>query len=239
MKIAICDDEKSGRLSIRRLLSETKEAHEITEFSDGESLLLSAYLEYDLIFLDVSMKRMSGMEVAKAIRIRQQECRQDIWGSFPLLVFITGYREHMADAFSVHAFGYLVKPIRKSDFFRVYEQAGKEYGKRNGKNSRVLLIKQGSEVRKVQTDEILYVESEKRKNIVHMQGEEIVYYGSIGELEKELPDDFFRIHKGYLINMRYIEKYDRSQLWVRGGDCLLISKYRYADFVNAFIHYLR
>ena len=59
------------------------------------------------------------------------------------------------------------------------------------------------------------------------------------ELEKELPDDFFRVHKGYFVNMNYVEKYDRSEITVKGGDVVLISKYRYAEFVTAYLLFIR
>jgi DNA-binding LytR/AlgR family response regulator len=58
------------------------------------------------------------------------------------------------------------------------------------------------------------------------------------DLEQTLTKGFFRIHKGYLVNMKYVEKYDRIQLWMRSGDCLLISKYRYRSFVKAYMELL-
>jgi DNA-binding LytR/AlgR family response regulator len=82
------------------------------------------------------------------------------------------------------------------------------------------------------------VESEKRKNIIHLKNENLTYYGLMEDLEQTLTEGFFRIHKGYLVNMKYIEKYDRIQLWMRSGDCLLLSKYRYAEFVKAYMDFL-
>ena len=67
----------------------------------------------------------------------------------------------------------------------------------------------------------------------------IAYYGKISELEKELQKNFFRVHKGYLINMKYVERYSRKEVQMKNGDMLLISKYKYQDFVKAYLGYIR
>jgi two-component system LytT family response regulator/two-component system response regulator LytT len=146
----------------------------------------------------------------------------------------------MPDAFSFHAFGYLVKPLKKEEFNRCFSKAAEECEKRDDRNEpKSLLIKVGAATRKIFIDDIEYVESEKRKNIIHLKNENLIYYGLMEDLEQTLTKGFFRIHKGYLVNMKYVEKYDRIQLWMRSGDCLLISKYRYAEFVKAYIEFLK
>ena len=54
----------------------------------------------------------------------------------------------------------------------------------------------------------------------------------------ELKPDFFRIHKGYLVNIKYVERYDRAEVKMRNGDSLLISKYKYQDFVKRYLEYI-
>jgi two-component system LytT family response regulator/two-component system response regulator LytT len=145
----------------------------------------------------------------------------------------------MPDAFSFHAFGYLVKPLKKEEFHRCFSKAAEECEKRHDRNEpKNLLIKVGAATKKILIDDIEYVESEKRKNIIHLKNENLTYYGSMEDLEQTLTEGFFRIHKGYLVNMKYVEKYDRIQLWMRSGDCLLISKYRYSEFVKAYMDLL-
>lgn len=245
MRIAICDDETNIRELIGNMITDVAEyvrleELQLKEFEDGEELLEEDFFKYDIIFLDVSMKNRNGIEVVKLIRKRQEEKQTDIWGSFPLIIFTTGYPEYMADAIELHAFGYLIKPIQKDEFERIFRKAVQEWEKREEQQKKkVILIKVGNISRTIITDDIRYIESEKRKNIIHLQDEEITYYGLLSELEQELTKDFFRVHKGYLINMKYVEKYDRTQVWMQGGDCLLISKYRYTDFVHAYLKYLR
>lgn len=71
-----------------------------------------------------------------------------------------------------------------------------------------------------------------------MQDEEIECYGKIGELENELKEGFFRIHKGYLVNMKYVERYNRTEVRMKNGRCLLISKYKYQSFIKAYLEYI-
>jgi two-component system LytT family response regulator/two-component system response regulator LytT len=240
LKIAICDDEENVRTLIKTMISENKTDVTIDEFEDGSELEKVDVFQYDIVFLDVSMKKQSGVETARHIREKQQEKKEDIWGSFPLIIFITGYSEYMPDAFSFHAFGYLVKPLKKEEFNRCFAKAAEECEKRNDRNeSKSLLIKVGTTTKKILMDDIEYVESEKRKNIIHLKNENLTYYGLMEDLEQTLTKGFFRIHKGYLVNMKYVEKYDRIQLWMRSGDCLLISKYRYAEFVKAYMDFLK
>jgi two-component system LytT family response regulator/two-component system response regulator LytT len=110
------------------------------------------------------------------------------------------------------------------------------------KEPQYIFLKIGTASQKILIDDIEYVESQKRKKVIHLSGGgkagRLVWYGSMEELEQTLADGFFRIHKGYLINMRYVRKYDRIQVWMQGGDCLLLSKYRYADFVNSYLEFM-
>lgn len=99
---------------------------------------------------------------------------------------------------------------------------------------KAVLLRDGNVTRRVAADDIYYIESNNRKIIVHMCGEVIECYGKIGELELELKEDFFRIHKGYLVNMKYVEGYNRTEVRVKDGNSLLLSKYKYQDFAKAY-----
>ena len=78
---------------------------------------------------------------------------------------------------------------------------------------------------------------EKPKEVLVRNGN-IEYYDKISSLESELKPDFFRIHKGYLVNIKYVERYDRAEVKMRNGDSLLISKYKYQDFVKRYLEYI-
>ena len=76
------------------------------------------------------------------------------------------------------------------------------------------------------------------KNLKRNSHQKIEYYDKISSLESELKPDFFRIHKGYLVNIKYVERYDRTEVKMRNGDSLLISKYKYQDFVKRYLEYI-
>ena len=131
MNIAICDDEENIRIYIRKLIQKQEPFCKITEFSSGKELLEfqdeTNAEEIDILFLDISMGDEDGMTVAKQLRSQMESKKEAVWGSLPLLIFVTGYPEYMQEAFSVNAFQYIVKPIQESNFEQVFAQTIREY----------------------------------------------------------------------------------------------------------------
>lgn len=245
MNIAICDDEENVRDYLKRLIEMQDVPCRILEFSSGEELLRFWKQEdgerLDILFLDISMGETDGMKAAEQIRAWKEEREEPLYGGLPLLIFVTGYPEHMPKAFFVNAFQYLVKPLDEKEFEDVFAQAYREWRildrKRNA-GPKEILIKSGNTTRNITADEIYYIESSNRKIIVSMGNEEIECYGKIGQMEGELKKDFFRIHKGYLVNMKYVERYSRTEVRMKNGRRLLISKYKYQDFIKAYLTYI-
>lgn len=129
----------------------------------------------------------------------------------------------------------------ESNFEQVFAQTIREYqylmAKKKEKPKEVL-VRNGNRTRSVSADDIYYIESSNRKVTLYLRHEKIEYYDKISSLESELKPDFFRIHKGYLVNMKYVERYDRTEVKMRNGDSLLISKYKYQDFVKRYLEYI-
>lgn len=129
----------------------------------------------------------------------------------------------------------------ESNFEQVFAQTIREYqylmAKKKEKPKEVL-VRNGNRTRSVSADEIYYIESSNRKVTLYLRHEKIEYYDKISSLESELKPDFFRIHKGYLVNIKYVERYDRTEVKMRNGDSLLISKYKYQDFVKRYLEYI-
>lgn len=245
MNIAICDEEEKIRFCIRKLIEKQKIHCQITEFSSGMELIpiweSGKDMLPDILFLGLSREGTKGIHVAKRLRDWMEERQEAVWGSLPLLIFVAANSDYMAEAFSVHAFQYLVTPIRESVFESVLAQAVQEYHylkPRKQAEPKELLVRNKTALRKVPTDDIYYVESSNRKVILYLSEEKIEYYDKIGALERELYPGFFRIHKGYLVNMKYVERYDRTELRMKNGESLLISKYKYQEFVKAYLDYI-
>ena len=129
----------------------------------------------------------------------------------------------------------------ESNFEQVFAQTIREYqylmAKKKEKPKEVL-VRNGNRTRSVSADDIYYIESSNRKVTLYLRHEKIEYYDKISSLESELKPDFFRIHKGYLVNIKYVEQYDRTEVKMRNGDSLLISKYKYQDFVKRYLEYI-
>ncbi len=245
LNIAVCDDEEKVRCLIRKLIEKQTKDCRILEFSSGGELLCFWRQEdreqIDILFLDISMDGTDGMETAEQIRAWKKERNEPLWGSLPLLIFVTGHPEYMARAFSVNAFHYLIKPIDEEEFADVFGQALRECRHMDAKKnveSREILVRDGNITRKIPADDIYYIESSNRKIIISMRDEKIECYGKISGMELELQEGFFRTHRGYLVNMKYVERYSRTEVQMKNGSRLLISKYKYQDFVKAYLEYL-
>lgn len=103
----------------------------------------------------------------------------------------------------------------ESNFEQVFAQTIREYqylmAKKKEKPKEVL-VRNGNRTRSVSADDIYYIESSNRKVTLYLRHEKIEYYDKISSLESELKPDFFRIHKGYLVNIKYVERYDRTEV---------------------------
>lgn len=229
MKIGICDDEKSIRDYLKGMAEAYNSEFEVALYPSGESLLAEGELP-DLIFLDICLASINGMEVAKTIRKTNEET---------IIIFITGKKQYVFEAFDVEAYHYLLKPVEKAKFMEVLDRAVKECQKRKKKGETTLLIKcrQGSRI--IKTNEILYGENDRRRIILHTWKEKITFYSKMEELEKKLGEEFFRCHRGYLVNMDYISTYDRESIQLKNGETIYMSKQKYNAFVEKYHNFLR
>lgn len=96
-----------------------------------------------------------------------------------------------------------------------------------------ITVKQGSKIRLVDMQDVIYIESIGRKAVLHLSDEIIEYYAKISSLEEELYPDFFRTHRAYLVNLHYIDGYNRREVRLKNAGSVLISKYRLHDFQKA------
>lgn len=234
IRIAICDDEKNIRAYLRTLVRKQDSESEITEYASADEYL-SGGMEHDLLFLDIEMKGaasgMDGMSMAKQIRNMELD-RQ------PVIIFVTGYEEYVYDAFDVGAFQYLLKPINEQKFAEVFNRAAEQILSEAEQKKKTLIIQYGSESRAIPLDSIYYLESRNHKVVLYLKEGELEYYAKIGELEEELAGQFYRIHRGYLVNLAYVEGYDKAEVTLANGDRLPLSK-KYDDFAAAYLQFMQ
>lgn len=231
LSIAVCDDIvlECTQLArqIRRVASQAGHKVILREFYTGKELLQSAEV-FDLLFLDIKMPGLDGMELARQLRHRDVNC---------LLIFVTAVSEYVFEAYEVEAFAYLVKPVTDEQLIRVLTRSAEKLRKESTES---LLISSHHLVRKIPLKDIVYMEAQGRLLIIHTLQDTIAAYEQIGQMEKRLiGKNFFRCHKGYLVHLKYVDTYDRTQIYLETKDTILLAKRRYDDFTMALMHYLK
>ena len=146
--------------------------------------------------------------------------------------------DYVFEAFDVNAFNYIVKPFNDNRFMDVLNKAINEYnssGETEQETNYVIVSNRGMHT-KVKLDEIIYAEVFNRKVVIHKIDEEIEYYGKMSELEALVGESFFRSHRAYLINFKYVEKYDAKTIYMEKGKVLMAKK-NYPEFVKKYMKY--
>lgn len=233
LKIAICDDEQPIREYLKKLVEKCTEA-EVSLFADGGELLADP-TAFDLILLDISLNRdqdaaePDGMETARKIRER----------SDALIIFVTALREYVFEGYDVGAFHYLLKPIDEQKFTEVMDRAIRQI--RSKKDAEPLVIKVGGNYVRISVEDIIYAENQARKIILHTKSrkEPYCFYEKMEVLEQKLGDRFFRSHRGFLVNLQEVARYDNSNIELKNGESVFLAKQKYNDFVTAYMKYLR
>ena len=235
IRIAICDDETNIRAYLTSLIRAQSCPCEIAEYASAGDLL-AGHREMDLLFLDIELNGTGpdGMALARQIRERTS-------GTQPVIIFVTGYERYVFDAFDVGAFQYLLKPVDEEKFAQVFARAVEqiEAGRVQPQLSHALTLQSAGTSRTVPLDSIYYIESSNHKVVLRLKDGEFSCYAKIRDLEAELGDQFFRVHKGYLVNLAYVEGYSKTEVTLTSGEKLLISKYKYQDFVKAYLCFVK
>ena len=235
IKIAICDDETNIRAYLSSLFRAQSCPCEILEYASAGDCLAD-HREIDLLFLDIELAPSGpdGMALARKIRERTS-------GTQPVIIFVTGYDRYVFDAFDVGAFQYLLKPVDEEKFAQVFARAVEQItaDRENPQRGHVLTLQSANTSRTVPLDNIYYIESSNHKVVLHLRDGEFAYYAKIQDLELKLQHQFFRIHKGYLVNLSYVDGYSKTEVTLTNGERLLLSKYKYQDFAKAYLHFLK
>ena len=227
LKIAVCDDDKTICRQIEdaldSLASQKVAESETLAFYSGTSLIdyINKQNEhFDLIFLDIEMDSLNGIEVGEMIRRQHMNYNTEI-------VFVSGSSDYYLKLFDVHPLTFLPKPINEMDIIKCVELAQK----------RIRKIRKGYKYRRsgstysIDLDDIIYFESANRKvNIVTMDGVES-FYGKLDDVNSEVPTNIFhRINRSIIVNLNHIIRYSYESVTTTNQDNLTISKQYRATF---------
>ena len=229
--IAICDDEKVIRERITDLINRQGANYHIENFGAGNELL-AAGKHFDMIFLDIRMEGMSGIETARAIREYDRKS---------VIVFVTAMKEYVFEAFDVAAFHYLLKPIDEKKFTEIFDNAVKEIQEQQRTQETetpTLLIKTKNRSRMLKQREIIFIENRANKVEIHTAKDVIEAYYTMSKLEGELVNSFYRCHRGYLVNMEHITEYSSDMIDMDNGERVYLTKEKYPEFVKEYMRYL-
>lgn len=230
MRIAVVDDEKLYRDSLEKCLHFCSDKHsldiEVDCYKDGLDLLDKKDIIYDIIYLDIKMNFIDGMETAREIRKRDNDV---------IIVFCTNYVKYAIDGYSVNAADFLLKPVSE---FAFYEHFKKILPKLEKNSEPFIMVKTKIGVKKVKYSKILYLESDGPYVKIITKNEEIIFLDTLKNLEMQLDKRiFFRSNSCYIVNLTYVtEVVDNcSKL---GKYKLQISRSRKKGFMEALTNFI-
>jgi two-component system response regulator AlgR len=206
LKALIVDDEPPARARLHALLRELDQVEVVGEAGDAtEALALVDRLDPDILYLDVRMPGMSGLELARHLAGLPEP---------PAIVFITAHDEHALEAFEADAVGYLLKPVRKEKLAAATERARRlsahqleEVARPEPRTHLSVRHRDGIKLLRVQ-DIICLVAEQKYTTVRHTGGEDLVE-DSLRQLEAEFAGRFLRVHRGALVNRDYLAGVER------------------------------
>lgn len=230
LQIGIVEDfSEDGALLqgfVENYMKEKELSAQISLFASGEELLAREKPVMDILFLDIQMPGLSGMETAHLLRDH---------GYRNPIVFVTNLPVFALESYSVHASGFLIKPVLPAD-------VGKELDKAIRQLSllpdRVLTLRHTEGIRIVPIQHILYLETYKHKLLVHLKGETFPCFGTLQKAEEEIGlPSFFRCHSSYLIHLKYVEMLEENRVRV-AGEYIPVSRHRRRELGKRLLSYL-
>lgn len=227
IRIAIVDDEKQIRKQIFAMISkyfiDNALECKVLPFSDGQELIDSG-LKFDIIFMDIEMKNVNGIQAAQHIR------KSDM--NVPI-VYITGYVDYWRRAYKVHAFDFISKPASQEQIDNVLNDFFSTVYK---KNKAKISLATDDGMLLVNLDEIRYFNIKEKKKVVlsNLTGKNIIVKENIGDIYERLNKDmFFMPHRCCIVNFRYVKEVTKDRLIIMdNGDFFPLSQRKKQEFMK-------
>lgn len=236
VRIAICDDEAYFRELVSDYITEymsgTETPYEIDGYSSGKSFLALGpdILNYQIVFLDINMEGMDGIETAKRIRKASQQI---------YLVFVTAYLDYTLEGYKVDAVRYLLK--RDQGLKEALNECMDAIFRKMNYAAPKVKYKFHEGEHTLSLERLVYVESKLHKLEFHViEGEETVYtlYGKLSAVEAQLKNQpFIRVHQSFLVNMKYIRHIERYRVVLNHGEEFPVPRARYQEVSAAYLAY--
>ncbi len=227
-KIAICDDCAMDRQYILNMVcawanSAGHTVHTDT-FTSAENFLFryAEESDYDILLLDIEMGTMDGVTMAKEIRRENQTVQ---------IVFITGYSDYISEGYEVAALHYLMKPVKEEKLCAVLDRAAEKLSK----NEKVLYFEIGGEMARVPIYQIRYADVFGNYVTVHALSD-ITIKMTLGELEKQFDDRFYRVGRSCIVNLTRISRVTKTEIKLSDGTTIPLPRGAYDGINRAIIN---
>lgn len=227
MKFAICDDNSIDSNYVYELVkkwsNENKYQVDIETFSSAESFLFH-YVDnkdYDVLLLDIEMKKMDGVSLAREIRKTNKNVQ---------IIFITGYSEYIAEGYDVEALNYLMKPFKTEKLYEVLNKAVTKIIQ----NEKHLILNTFDETIRISLHDIIYIDVDRNYTTIHSNKNYTIKM-TLADIEKELDERFFRISRSIIVNLKYINRVTKSDVYLTNGSILPLPRGKYESLNKAII----
>ncbi|MFI3325908.1 MAG: LytTR family DNA-binding domain-containing protein [Clostridia bacterium] len=227
LSVGICDDEISQTEYIKKLVSvwvkEQNFSAQIKVFSSAENFLFEYEdcTNFDILLLDIEMDKINGVELAKEIRKKDETVQ---------IIFITGYSEYIAEGYEVSALHYLMKPLNENKLFETLDRAVEKISK----NEKTLLVETKDQTAKIPLYQIKYIDVQQNYITIH-GAENYVIKKTLGSIEKELDDRFFRAGRSCIVNLNYINRVTKTDIILSNSEKIPLPKGMYDKINRAII----
>jgi DNA-binding LytR/AlgR family response regulator len=231
IRAAIVEDNEEAFRSLEALLKRYEKEKglpiAISFFPDAEKLLNDYHPDYDVIFMDINLPYLSGIDAAKKLRVFDQDV---------ILVFVTDLAQYAIRGYEVHAFDYIVKPLAYGQLAQKLDKIIR-LAEEKDKESKIT-IKSEDGVIVTSVSSLRYVEVSNHVLTYHVDARTYSAFGSLKDIEKKLPARIFsRCNHCYLVNLKFVSGLDSEYVLV-GTDKLKISRPKKKAFINDFTAYL-
>ena len=224
-RVAICDDEATAlhlnTMLTEQLLTEENVPFELKTFSDIQEMtdaLSRPGQPYDLLITDILATGINGIEAAE--RLRGIGEKLDI-------IFISSTAEYALEGYKVQALRYLKKPVDPEMLREALMISYRKTAQKDG-----LSLTSEGKLYNIRYDEIVYAESQARDIELTLKDRRLITHMKISDLEKLLPDQFFRCHRSYIVNLLEVENIERYQATMKNQDYIPISQQLYTEMKN-------
>lgn len=232
LRICIVEDNQEDVQALIGLLSQYQDkcGMEVrtTVYHDALAFLDSYQGNFDIVFMDIDMPMLNGMQAAEKLRTIDKAV---------ILVFVTNLESFVIKGYTVEAYDYIVKPIQYNHFFALMKRIGGKLKKE--RQCKYLFIKTGEDRRRIDCREIEYIEVCSHLLYIHTESGVVTVWSDLASIGTQLPEDFVRCHRSYIVNLQFIDRLKDNTIVIREGEEIPIGRKYREEIVQKVLNFYR